>query len=153
MHGFCTVFTLFWTIQLKCLQLSLSSSCIISRASDFLAPFYPTQTLQYSAHATLLHHTLAWLYQIVLLSDSTLLCYTLYCPHLYFDSACCTLHHFMPIDLIAYTIRHYSTAVYTNMALYLHDSTVLYLTLFIDLTILDGSISGLYHLYMMYLAI
>ena len=87
MHGFCTVFTLFWSIQLKCLQLSLSSSCIRSRASnamwlypDFLAPIYPTQTLQYSAHATLLHHTLAWLYQIVLLSDSTLLCYTLLSP-------------------------------------------------------------------------
>ena len=47
--------------EFKLYQISSLQRCVA--LPDFLAPLYPTQTnLQYSAHATLLHHTLAWLY-------------------------------------------------------------------------------------------
>ena len=63
---------------------------------DFLTPIYPTQTLQHSAHATLLHHTLAWLYTPKLfyltVSDSTMLYYTLLSPPVLYTTLC------MPID-------------------------------------------------------
>ena len=160
MHGricFYTTFTLSWSIQLKCLQLSLSSSCIRSRASNAVW-LYQTSWLHFTLHRliyntlpTLPYSTILWhgstklFYSTV--SDSTVLYYTLLSPPVLWLSLLypTLLYAYWSYSLHYQTLFDCSVHYHGFVPAWFYCTTLLYTTLTIaDLTILNGSISGVY---------